>query len=106
MRPMQIVTTSIALTVALIRFNAAVAADPAPQKLAIVNVSYIFENFKKVADLQRTIDEQFKLEEGRLQLEFKELAQRNKQLDEFMNKENMDSVDPVIFEKIQALRKD
>src|SRR5579862_480770 len=73
------------------------AATPAPQKLAIVNVSYIFENFKKVSDLQRTIDEKFKLDEGKLQLKFKDLSQRNKELDPYLNKGDLDNVDPVIF---------
>ena len=79
------------------------AADLAPQKLAIVNVSFIFENYTKVPDLQRKIDETHKGEENTLQQRFKELAQRNKDLDQFMN--NPDA-SPDIFDKIQQLRRD
>lgn len=82
---------------------AAADGDRPPQKLAIVNVSFIFENYVKVPDLQRKIDETHKSEENTLQQRFKELAQRNKDLDQFMN--NPDA-SPDIFDKIQALRRD
>lgn len=82
----------------------AVAADgAAPQRLAIVNVSFIFENYMKVPDLQRKIDETHKGEENTLQQRFKDLSQRNKDLDQFMN--NGDA-SPDIFDKIQQLRRD
>jgi Skp family chaperone for outer membrane proteins len=95
-----------AALVCMLRGSAWAAGAPAPQRLASVNVSYIFENYKKVTDLQRTIDEKFKLDDGKLQLKFKELTQRNKELDPYLNKGDLDSVDPVIFEKVQMLRRD
>ena len=89
----------------------AAAADLAPQKLAIVNVSFIFENYTKVPDQQRKIDETHKAEENTLQQRFKELAQRNKDLDQFMNKlienkeqsENMPKLMVNLMEKVCLL---
>ena len=99
-----VVATVLAAGVLLSTPAAAAADGPlAPQKLAIVNVSFIFENYIKVPDLQRKIDETHKGEENTLQQRFKELNQRNKDLDQFMN--NGDA-SPEIFDKIQQLRRD
>jgi Skp family chaperone for outer membrane proteins len=82
----------------------ALAAQPAnsgPQKLAVVNVSFIFENYIKVPDLQRKIDETHKGEENELQQQFKALAQRNKDLEQFASDQSEGT-----FDKVQQLRKD
>ena len=84
----------------------AAAPSPAPQKLAIVNVSFIFEKYDKVSDLQRKIDADFKLQDEALQLRIKKLADRNKKLDEFVKNTNADSVPENIFDELQLLRKD
>jgi Skp family chaperone for outer membrane proteins len=80
------------------------AAEPdarGPQKLAVVNVSFIFENYLKVPDLQRKIDETHKGEENELQQQFKALAQRNKDLEQFASDQS-----EATFDKVQQLRKD
>ena len=81
------------------------AAEFATQKLAIVNVSYVFENYKKVSDLQRKIEEDFKTEESKLQQQFKELAQQNKDLDYVMKVEDMEKLTERDFDRVQTLRK-
>jgi Skp family chaperone for outer membrane proteins len=73
------------------------------QKLAVVNVSFIFEKYQKVPDVQRRIDEKFKAELDKLQQRYKELADQNKEIDKFASDANASEE---VFERIQKLRKD
>ena len=89
------------LLLAAARLPASEAGARGPQRLAVVNVSFIFENYIKVPDLQRKIDETHKGEENELQQQFKALAQRNKDLEQFASDQSEST-----FDKIQQLRKD
>jgi Skp family chaperone for outer membrane proteins len=85
---------------------AARAAAPVAEKkqrTAVVNVSYLFENYKKVTDVQKRIDGSHEAEKNSLTRRIKELNERNKELREFFNN---DTASPAIFDAVQKLRKD
>lgn len=66
------------------------AARPKAQKLAIVNVSYIFERYQKVADLQLHTDSFKKDEKERLNAEARNLGRRYAELEPRLNMVNRD----------------
>jgi Skp family chaperone for outer membrane proteins len=83
---------------------AAVAATAdSEQRLAVVNVSFIFENYKKVPEVQRKIDGQYDPERKALQQRVEELQKRQKEIDEYFNQ---DQQSVKTFDAVQKLRKD
>jgi Skp family chaperone for outer membrane proteins len=73
------------------------------QRLAVVNVSLVFENYKKVPDIQRRIDELSKGQKADLERRAEELAKRNNELEQFAS--NAQSSEAV-FDAVQKLRRD
>jgi Skp family chaperone for outer membrane proteins len=73
------------------------------QKLAVVNVSFIFEKYSKVPDIQRTIDAKFKPSLDELKAREKSLSEKNKELEKFATDA---SASEDVFDKIQRLRKE
>jgi Skp family chaperone for outer membrane proteins len=91
----------LALSVAVVAGTAHAAQTR--QRMAVVNVSYIFEKYKKVYDVQRRIDGSHEAEKNSLTLRIKDLTARNKELQQFF-KDDTGSVQ--IFDAVQKLRKD
>jgi len=85
--------------------GSAAAAAPAEkeQRLAVVNVSYVFENYRKVPDVQRRIDDKFKPTRDELTQRSEALAKRNKDLKQFFAQANQSEA---TFDSVQKLRKD
>jgi Skp family chaperone for outer membrane proteins len=83
--------------------SAAATAVEGDQHLAVVNVSYIFENYKKVPEVQRKIDGQYDPERKALQKRVEELQKRQKEIDEFFSQEQQSEK---VFDAVQRLRKD
>jgi Skp family chaperone for outer membrane proteins len=83
--------------------SAVATAVEAEQHLAVVNVSYIFENYKKVPDVQRKIDGQYDPDRKALQKRVEELQKRQKDIDEFFSQ---DQQSEKVFDAVQKLRKD
>ena len=80
------------------------AADKQPaQRLAIVNVSYVFSNYKKIADVQRLIDNMEPEEKKYLDLTAKDLKARQEDLAPLLN---MANADLNVFDRVQKLRRD
>ena len=75
------------------------AAEAPPQKLAVVNVSFIFEKYTKVPDVQRRIDEKFKPELDKLQQRYKQLAEQNKEIEKFASDASASSTSAALKEK-------
>jgi len=73
------------------------------QKLAVVNVSLVFEKYDKVADIQRKIDAKYKEKKEELTKRAADLSKRHKELEQFFSQENQS--EPV-FDMVQRLRKD
>ena len=81
----------------------AAAAEDADQKLAVVNVSLVFEKYEKVPDVQRRIDAKYKSQKDDLQKRADDLSKRNKELEQYFNQS---TTTEVVFDAIQRLRKD
>jgi len=77
------------------------AADE--QRLAVVNVSLVFEKYDKVSDIQRRIDGRYKDKKDELTKRAADLGKRNKELEQFFNQENQNEQ---VFDMLQRLRKD
>ncbi|HYF51776.1 MAG TPA: OmpH family outer membrane protein [Planctomycetota bacterium] len=82
---------------------AAGAADRGGQKLAVVNVSYIFENYKKVPEVQRSIDARYDPEKKVLQQKSEDLVKRRRELEQNFSAQQQDER---VFDAVQKLRKD
>jgi len=86
---------------------AACCARPAraedDQKLAVVNVSLVFEKYNKVADVQRKIDADTKDKKEELNKRAEDLSKRNKEVEQLYTQQNQS--EPV-FDMVQRLRKD
>lgn len=79
---------------------AALAGDA--QKLAVVNVSFVFEKYLLVPDVQRRIDAQHEARKKELEQRGKELADFNRQMEEkYKQAGNSEEV----FDLVQKLRK-
>ena len=74
-----------------------------PQKLAIVNVSFVFEKYAKVADVERRIESKFKAQEEQLKEREQKLANR---LDELKPKIDANSPSVEVFDEVQSLRRE
>ena len=84
-------------------FAARAIAEESGEKLAVVNVSFVFEKYTKVPDIQRRIDAKYQVQKDELQKRATELAKRNKELEQFYNQANSTEA---VFDAIQKLRKD
>lgn len=73
------------------------------QKLAVVNVSLVFEKYDKVANVQRKIDNDTKEKKEELSKRATDLAKRNKEIEQLFNQENQTEE---VFNMVQRLRKD
>lgn len=73
------------------------------QKLAVVNVSLVFEKYNKVADVQRKIDNDTKDKKEELSKRAEDLSKRNKEVEQLYTQQNQS--EPV-FDMVQRLRKD
>jgi Skp family chaperone for outer membrane proteins len=89
--------------VAVLAAAAPVGAGQAEQKLAMVNVSMVFEKYDKVPEIQRRIDAKYKKDRDDLQRRAEELSARNKELEQLYNQARSEEV---VFDRIQKLRKD
>ncbi|MCY3021881.1 MAG: OmpH family outer membrane protein [Planctomycetota bacterium] len=78
-------------------------AGEGEQKLAVVNVSAVFEKYGKVAEVQRQIDAKHKEQKDELQQRATELSKRNKELDELYDKARTEEA---VFDLVQRLRKE
>jgi len=91
---------------ALVLSVAAMAAgvpEKADQRLAVVNVSFIFENYKKVPDVQRNIDARYENQRKNLQQRSEELLKRRKEIEQNFAPNQQDER---VFDAVQKLRKD
>ena len=79
------------------------AAAEDDQKLAVVNVSLVFEKYNKVADVQRKIDADTKDKKEELNKRAEDLSKRNKEVEQLYTQQNQS--EPV-FDMVQHLRKD
>lgn len=82
---------------------AGIAAAEGDQKLALVNVSLVFEKYDRVAEVQRRIDAKHRPQKEELEKTAGELSERNKGLSQYYNKPR---IDEAVFDMIQRLRKD
>jgi Skp family chaperone for outer membrane proteins len=73
------------------------------QKLAMVNVSYVFENYRKVPDIQRLIDARHDSEKKALQKRAEDLGKRSRELQQYFSDNNQSEA---VFDAVQKLRKD
>jgi Skp family chaperone for outer membrane proteins len=73
------------------------------QRLAVVNVSLVFEKYSKVPDVQRRIDEKFKAMKDELSQRAGELERRNKEVAQLYQQ---DRNSELVFDRVQKLRKD
>ncbi|HEY3323589.1 MAG TPA: OmpH family outer membrane protein [Planctomycetota bacterium] len=73
------------------------------QRLAIVNVSMVFEKYDKVSDVQRQIDGKHTAKKDDLSKRGAELSRRNKDLEQNFSQQSQ-SED--VFDMVQRLRKD
>jgi Skp family chaperone for outer membrane proteins len=79
------------------------SARAADQKIAVVNVSYVFQNYKKVLDVERRINAVHDTEKNSLNQRIKDLSARNKEMQQYFNN---DTASVQIFDAVQKLRKD
>jgi Skp family chaperone for outer membrane proteins len=81
----------------------ATAGFAGEQQLALVNVSFVFEKYDKVPDVQRRMDETFKARKAELEQRGQELLKRNRELEAYYNQA---SGDDKMFDMVQKLRRD
>jgi len=94
---------AIKMAVVLALSGTGLRAADTEQRLAVVNVSLVFEKYNKVPDIQRRADEIHKEQKIDLQKRATDLGKRHKELQEFFNQAN--TTEP-IFDAVQRLRKD
>jgi len=80
-----------------------VEAGEGEQRLALVNVSLVFEKYDKVAEVSRAIDARHQPQKKELEQRAKELLERNKGLESMYNQAQTEEA---VFDMIQKLRKD
>jgi len=80
-----------------------VGAGEEGQRLALVNVSFVFEKYDKVADVSRAIDASHKAQKEELEQSAKDLLKRNRELEAMYNQAQTEED---VFDKVQKLRKD
>jgi len=78
-------------------------AGEGDQRLALVNVSLVFEKYDKVAEVSRAIDASHKAQKEELEQRAKDLLKRNKDLEAMYNQAQTEEV---VFDMVQKLRKD
>ncbi len=88
------------LALAVVLSGGAAAGE---QKLAIVNVSLVFEKYDKVPDVQRKIDAGYQEKKDELNKRATELAKRNKDVEQFFNQQTQSEE---VFNLVQRLRKE
>jgi Skp family chaperone for outer membrane proteins len=81
----------------------AVQSAEKEQKLAMVNVSFVFEKYRRVADADRRIDEIFAAERDALAKRAEDIKKRHKAVEDFFNAANQSDE---VFNEVQKLRKD
>ena len=84
-------------------FAAATHSSAEEQRLAVVNVSLVFEKYSKVPDVQRRIDDKFKAMKDELSQRATELERRNKDVAQLYSQ---DRSSELVFDRVQKLRKD
>jgi len=72
------------------------------QKLAVVNVSLVFEQYLKVADVQKRIDAQHEARKKELEIRGKQLAEGNRNLNQVYSSSGQSEQ---LFDAVQGLRK-
>ncbi len=72
------------------------------QKLAVVNVSFVFEKYAKVADVQRKIDAVHDAKKKELEIRGRELQDMNKRLTEMYQQAGQSEQ---VFDMVQSTRK-
>jgi len=80
-----------------------VHAASAPPRMAVVNVSFVFEKYAKVAEVQRAIDESFRARKTELQQRGEELGKRNRELEQLYGDAKTTEA---VFDAVQRLRHD
>jgi Skp family chaperone for outer membrane proteins len=83
--------------------GSSVAASAGEQRLAMVNVSYLFENYRKVPEIQRLIDARHDQEKKALQKRAEDLGKRSRDLQQYFSDNNQSEA---VFDAVQKLRKD
>jgi Skp family chaperone for outer membrane proteins len=73
------------------------------QSLALVNVSFVFEKYDKVPDIQRRMDEVYKARKAELQQRAQDLVRRSKDLEQNFNPQ---AADEKMFDLVQRMRRD
>jgi Skp family chaperone for outer membrane proteins len=94
-------TSAILLGVLFASLSSVARAEE--QRLAVVNVSMVFEKYSKVPDVQRRIDEKFKAMKDELSQRASELERRNKEVAQLYAQ---DRNSELVFDRVQKLRKD
>lgn len=79
------------------------AGEKKEQQLALVNVSFVFEKFDKVPDIQRRMDEVYKARKAELEQRGQDILKRNRELEQYYNQA---SHDEKMFDMVQKLRRD
>ncbi len=82
--------------------GARAGASEAPQKLAVVNVSRVFEKYNKVADVQKRIDAVHEARKKELDARGKDLMANGNRLSEMYKQAGQSEG---VFDAVQALRK-
>lgn len=91
------------LACALFCAVSAVSVVAGEQQLALVNVSFVFEKYDKVPDIQRRIDEAFKARKAEIDQRGQDILKRNRELEAYFNQA---SADEKMFDMVQKLRRD
>jgi Skp family chaperone for outer membrane proteins len=82
---------------------AGLRAAEKPQRLAIANVSFIFEHYNKVADIERSIESRFEPQKKQFEERAQQLSHR---IDELKPEIEGNTQSLETFDKVQALRKE
>jgi len=96
-------TAGALLSLLLLGLVSAAGAGEKDQKLAVVNVSLVFEKYDKVADVERRLAASFAPEQDKLNQRAEELKKRNKDLEQFFNTADQNEQ---VLDAVQKLRKD
>lgn len=75
------------------------------QKIAVVNVSKVFEQYRKVADIQNRTDAKYKTQKEELNARATSIAQRSREVEAQFQGSNSRS-DEGLFDRIQGMRKE
>ncbi|MFH0937668.1 MAG: OmpH family outer membrane protein [Planctomycetota bacterium] len=87
----------------LLGLASVVGAGEKEQRLAMVNVSLVFEKYDKVADIERRLNAIYAPEQDKLNQQAEKLKKRNKELEQFFNTAEQSEQ---VLDTVQKLRRD